>query len=92
MIVRIAAEGQFELSDDQAGRLNEIDNAVVEAVDAQDDARFHELWAQMIEFVEREGRPVANDDLKPSDVILPPRDISLAEAASDFSGDGLIPG
>ena len=31
------------------------------------------------------------DDLEGSDVILPPPDLSFAEAASEFTGEGLIP-
>ena len=34
MIVRIAGEGQFELPEDVAGSLNELDNEAVAAVEA----------------------------------------------------------
>jgi hypothetical protein len=37
------------------------------------------------------GRRVADDDLQGSDCILPPADISFAEAGADFTGEGLIP-
>ena len=30
--------------------------------------------------------------MEPSDVILPPPDVSLEEAKAEFSGEGLIPG
>ncbi|MGP0047309.1 MAG: PspA-associated protein PspAA, partial [Solirubrobacteraceae bacterium] len=32
------------------------------------------------------------DQLFGSDIILPPPDVSLAEARSEFLGEGLIPG
>ena len=51
MIVRIAEENQYEFPDDQADRLNELDNQVVEAVEAGDQERFTDLWGQMIELV-----------------------------------------
>jgi hypothetical protein len=35
---------------------------------------------------------VPEDRLEPSDVILPPPDVSLEEAKAEFSGEGLIPG
>jgi hypothetical protein len=91
MIVRIANEGQFRLPDEDAARLNELDNEAVAAVEAGDEARFKELWKQMLELVERDGEPLADDDLSGSDVLLPPRDTSFAEAKAEFVGEGLIP-
>jgi hypothetical protein len=37
------------------------------------------------------GTSLADEDLAGSDLILPPPDISLAEAQSEFTGVGLIP-
>ena len=91
MIVRIATEGQFRLPDEDAQRLNELDNEVVQAVDAGDEARFTELFEQMLELVRRDGQALADDELEESDVILPPPDTTMDEAAHDFSGEGLIP-
>ncbi len=45
----------------------------------------------MVELVRSSGSPVPDDELLSSDVILPPEDITLAEAATDFTGEGLIP-
>jgi hypothetical protein len=91
VIVRIAGEGQFELDDDCQHRLNELDNEAVAAAEAQDEERFRRIWKQMLELVERDGKPVPNDELVASDVILPPRDVSMEEAQREFTGDGLIP-
>jgi hypothetical protein len=92
MIVRISGEGQYELPDDHAERLNELDNQVVAAVEAGDEAKFHELWKQVLDFVcEDKGRALGDDELVESDVILPPRDTTFEEAKSDFTGEGLIP-
>ena len=91
MIVRIATEGQYELSDDHSERLNELDNEAVAAVDGDDEDGFHEAFEQMLDLVRREGRPVDDDELEGSDVILPPPDLTLDEAAHEFIGDGLIP-
>ena len=91
MIVRIAGEGQFELPDGDAERLNELDNAAVAAVEGGDEAKFQELWTQMLGVVASDGTEVAEDELVESDVILPPRDVSFAEAAGEFTGEGLIP-
>jgi PspAA-like protein len=91
MIVRISGEGQFELADDIAQRLNELDNEAVAAVEAGEEQRFLDLFAQIVALI-REGNRLADDDLRGSDVIVPPSDTSFDEARHDFNGEGLIPG
>ena len=91
MIVRISGEGQYELPDADAERLNELDNRAVSAAEQGDEAGFAELWGQMIELVMTDGRELPGDELVESDVILPPRDVSFAEAQGEFTGEGLIP-
>jgi hypothetical protein len=91
VIVRIATEGQYRLPDDDADRLNELDNEVVAAVEAGDEDRFHELFEQMLDLVRSDGHELDDDELEESDVILPPPDISFIEAAEEFTGEGLIP-
>ena len=91
MIVRVSGEGQYKLPDGDAQRLNELDNQAVSAVESGDETGFRELWEQMLALVESDGDPVDDDELVESDVILPPRDISFAEAQGEFTGEGLIP-
>ena len=91
MIVRISGEGQFKLPDEDAERLNELDNRAVAAVEQGDETGFKELWSQMLEIVASDGNAVPDDELVESQVILPPRDISFEEAKGEFSGEGLIP-
>ena len=91
MIVRIATVGQYRLPDEDAKKLNDLDNETVKAAEAGDEARFAELFEQMLELVRRDGKELGDDELEESDVILPPPDTTLAEAAHEFTGDGLIP-
>jgi PspA-Associated protein len=91
VIVRIATEGQYRLPDGDAEKLNELDNAVVTAVESDDEDGFHTTFEQMLELVRREGQPLGDDELEDSDVILPPPDLSFIEAAAEFTGEGLIP-
>jgi hypothetical protein len=91
VIVRIATEDQYELPDEVASRLNDLDNEAVTAVDAGDEPRFREIFEQMLQLVRSEGHLLDEDVLHASDVILPPPDVTLEEAAGDFNGDGLIP-
>jgi DNA-binding GntR family transcriptional regulator len=91
VIVRISTESQYRLPEDAADELNELDNQVVEAVEAGDEDRFHELFEQLIDLVRRAGQPLEEDALEESDVIIPPPDTSFVEAAEEFTGEGLIP-
>jgi hypothetical protein len=91
VIVRIATEGQYELPENDAEALNKLDNQAVVACEADDQEQFNQTFAEMIDFVRSHGKPLPDDELAPSDVILPPPDSSLEEAKADFSGAGLIP-
>jgi hypothetical protein len=92
VIVRIATEQQYELLGSDEAALNELDNEAVSACEAGDEERFRDTFGRLLEFVRTNGQPVPEDRLAPSDVILPPPDISLEEAQAEFTGDGLIPG
>jgi hypothetical protein len=92
VIVRIATEGQYEVGDGDVSELNELDNAAVAACDTGDETRFHDTYEQLLSFVRSRGRALDEDELEGSDVILPPPDVSVEEAAAEFSGEGLIPG
>lgn len=91
MIVRIAGEGQFRLPDNDAERLNELDNSAVAAVEEGNEEKFHSFFEEMLSLVESDGEAIGDDELVESDVILPPRDVSFSEAAGEFTGEGLIP-
>jgi hypothetical protein len=92
VIVRIATERQYELSEESRAELGELDNQVVAACHAGDEQQFKATFARMLDFVRGEGQPVSEDELVGSDLILPPPDVSLQEASAEFSGEGLIPG
>jgi hypothetical protein len=92
VIVRISTEDQYELDDDNAARLNELDNAIVDAITAGDEATFRRLFDEMLALVRDKGSSLADDDLRDSEVILPPPDLTFQEAGEEFNGDGLIPG
>jgi PspA-Associated protein len=92
VIVRIATEGQYEVEDGTIAALNELDNDAVAACDTGDEERFRAAFSKLLELIRTEGRPLAEDELEGSDLILPPPDVSLEEAKEEFSGEGLIPG
>ena len=92
MIVRISSEGQYNLPGSYIDRLNEIDNALVEAVEAENQADYEVLLKQMLDLVRENGDPVPDDELVESDLILPEPDLPLREAEELFVGEGLLPG
>ena len=91
MIVRIATEGQFEVDQADYEAINELDSQAVEAVESGDEARFRDIFAQLIEMVRSNGRKLGDEELRHSDVILPPEDTDLEDAKQEFTGEGAIP-
>ena len=55
MIIRITSEGQFNLPGSFVDELNEIDNELVEAVEAADQSGYDRLLKKMLDLV-REAR------------------------------------
>ena len=92
MIVRITTEGQYNLPGSFVDQLNDIDNQLVEAVEAEDQGSFDGLLKQMLALVREKGSPVPLDELVESDLMLPAPDLTLAEAQVLFVGEGLVPG
>ena len=71
--------------------MNELDDEATAAIGANDaDAlaqHLNDLW----EIVRSEGTRLPDEDLSPSDAIVPPFDLSLEEAARLLGDDGFIP-
>lgn len=91
MIVRIFGEDQYRLSDGLHDRLDGLAGAAHDALDSSDEPAFHSALLALLDFVRANGSPVAGDEIETSDIILPPPDMTLAEATREFTGEGLIP-
>jgi len=91
VIVRLMGEGQFRVDDGVLERLNALDDEAMSALEANDeselDAKLDEMW----ELVRGEGKRLPDEDLSPSDVLIPPSDLTLDETRQLFAEDGLIP-
>jgi PspAA-like protein len=91
VIVRLMGEGQFRVDDSLQAELNGLDDRAVAALEADDeptlDAVLDELWA----LVRDRGERLPDEELAPSEVIIPPSDLTLEETRQLFSDDGLIP-
>lgn len=91
MIIRIMGEGQYHLDQETLERVNVLDNAGVAAVESNDEDAFHVAFEEMLSIIREQGRHLGDEEIETSDVIVPPADTSFAEAAAEFTGDGLIP-
>jgi PspA-Associated protein len=91
MIVRLLGEGQYRVDDSLLGRLNELDDDVAKAIESGDERG---LWAglqALADTVRESGQKLGDDELCPSDAVIPPEDFSLEEAREVMAGTGLIP-
>ena len=92
MIIRITTEAQYNLPGSFLDELNDIDNQLVEAVEASDENSFEKLLNRMLTLVRQNGSVLPIDELVESDLILPSPDTTLEEAQILFVGEGLLPG
>jgi hypothetical protein len=91
MIVRLLGEGQFRVDDSLLARLNELDAKIEQAVAAEDERALWSGLQALAETVRENGERLADDDLSPSDAIIPPEDLSLDEAKELLQDEGFIP-
>jgi hypothetical protein len=84
-------EGQYRVDDSLLTRLNELDDAVARAVESSDERALWSGLQTLADAVREGGVKLDDDDLSPSDAIIPPEDLSLEEAQELLSGEGLIP-
>ena len=90
MIVRILHEGQYDLEAGAMQQLNDLDQQAFDAIAEGDEKRFHTLFESILNAVRTQGKPLAMDDLRPSELILPAPDATLEEVRSLFAQEGLI--
>lgn len=92
MIVRISGEGQFDVPEQDVNELNDLDTALTDAVAAEDDAQFRTALTRLLGRVREVGTPLRDDELLPSEAILPGEGSSLSEVLDVLGAEGLIPG
>ena len=90
MIIRIMGEGQYRISSALLDDLNVIDNNIVDRVAKEDEAGLKEELSRLIATIKAKGEPLDPKEIVESEVIVPPGDLTLAEAARVFRGSGLI--
>ena len=91
MIVRLLGEGQFRVDDSLLERLNELDAQVEKAVADGDERALWSGLQALADAVREHGVKLADDDISPSDAVIPPEDLSLEEAQELLQNEGFIP-
>ncbi|MDP9490701.1 MAG: hypothetical protein M3P42_00630 [Actinomycetota bacterium] len=91
MIVRLMGEGQYTVDDGLREQLNELDDRALTALEQEDEPALDGMLDEMWKLVQERGERVADDDLSPSDLVIPPSDLTLEETKKLFSEDGLVP-
>lgn len=84
MIVRIMAEGQYRIADDQMPEVQLLDDQLDHAVEANDDGAFTATLQRLVTFVRQHGQVVPDEEVVPSELIVPAPDMSLAEAQAQL--------
>lgn len=92
MIARILGEGQLEVADGDIATLNALDEDLLHAVDGGDQETFRAALAALLAKVREVGKPLPDDAIVPSELILPSPDASLPEVQALLTDEGLIPG
>lgn len=88
MIVRILEDGQYDVGDQAAAGLNDIDLRLAKAIDADDETAFRAELDALIDGVHRSGRRLDATDLRPSDLAVPAAGSTLDEVKALLSSDG----
>lgn len=89
MIVRILEDGQYEVADQAAAGLNEIDGRLAKAIESGDNAAFAAELEALIAAVHKSGTRLDATDLRPSDLAVPAAGSTLAEVQELLSEDGM---
>ncbi len=80
MIVRILTDNQYRLDDQHGKQLDQLDEQLVAAMEANDREHFNTALQEVVALVRESGTLVGIDEVVPSDVIVPAPDMSLEEA------------
>ncbi|HEX4245156.1 MAG TPA: hypothetical protein VHY77_06300 [Acidimicrobiales bacterium] len=92
MIVRILGEGQYSVPDKHRSEMDALDNSLLEAVDAGDEAAFKVALGAAVAEVRRVGTVLPDDEFAPSDLVLPFEDATLSETKELLAGGAAADG
>ncbi len=85
MIVRILADNQYRLTDEQMAEVDRLDDALEAALNNNDADGFQSSLLSLTQYIQQTGEIVPVEEIIPSDVIIPSSDMSLDEARQHFT-------
>jgi hypothetical protein len=88
VIIRILGEAQFEISEANVAKLNELDAAVETALAHDDESALMSALAALDEAVRASGTPLAPATILPSDLVLPHEGSTLGEVKELLASEG----
>jgi hypothetical protein len=91
LIIRVLHEGQYEVEGETLQVVDDLDKQIFEAVADGDRERYQQLFAQVLDTVRKQGKPLAIDDLRGSQLILPAPDSTFEEVRALFEQQGMVP-
>lgn len=85
MIVRILADNQYRMNDEQMAEVDRLDDSLEVAINNNDESGFHTSLARLIEYIQKVGEVIPVEEIVSSDIIIPSDDMSLDEAREQFT-------
>jgi hypothetical protein len=73
-------DNQYRIDDTHNGEIARLDGELMEALEGHNQPEFQSALAQLVAFVQQHGQMVPDDELVPSDVMVPAADMTLDEA------------
>ena len=92
MIIRIMADGQYDVPEEALEDLNQLDDALESSVQQGDEIGFRGALAGLLSAVRDKGTRLPDDDLSPSDAIIPSEDATTDDVRALLTEEGVIPG
>jgi hypothetical protein len=90
LIIRVLHEGQYEVEGEALHVVDSLDGQIFEAVADGDRDRYQQLFTQVLDTIRKGGKPLALDDLRGSQLILPAPDSTFEEVRSLFEQQGMV--
>lgn len=87
MIVRIHMDDQYRLSDDAVAEVDQLDERLMGAINANDQDAFSNALDELLGYVRARGEKVPVDEIISSDIILPSADVTMEEARAILEKD-----
>ncbi len=85
MIIRILADNQYRMTDDQMAEVDRLDDALEVALNNNDAEGFQSSLLTLTQYIQQNGAIVPVEEIVTSDLIIPSPDMSLDEAREQFT-------